>query len=330
MATSDGSEAPAQPAPSEPPKPALKLISEQKSFDGWQRVYEHQSDVLKCAMKFAIFLPPDATELSEKIPVLYWLSGLTCTEQNFITKAGAQKYAAERGIVVVAPDTSPRGCGIEGEDDSYDFGTGAGFYVDATVDKWKTNYNMYSYVTKELPSLIHANFPTCPEKQSIFGHSMGGHGALICALKNPGKYCSVSAFAPICNPINCAWGKKAFEGYLSPDQETWKQYDATELVKKYKGPPFSYILIDQGKADQFYKDGQLLPENFMEGCREGNVPALFRSHEDYDHSYYFIASFMEDHIRHHATALLGEEEEEEEEQSEVVKEEKEQGQETKD
>ncbi len=325
MATSDGSDAPAE-APLEPPKPAMKLISNNRSFDGWQSVYEHYSEVLKCSMKFAIYLPPGTREaelLKEKFPVLYWLSGLTCTEQNFITKAGAQQHAARRDIILVAPDTSPRGCGIEGEDDAYDFGTGAGFYVDATEDKWKTNYNMYSYVTKELPALINENFPALPDKQSIFGHSMGGHGALVCALRNPGKYCSVSAFAPICNPINCSWGQKAFTGYLGPDREAWKQYDATELVKKFKGPPISYVLIDQGKADQFRVDGQLLAENFMEGCRQGNVPVLLRTHDGYDHSYYFIASFMEDHIRHHVAALLGEEEEEEEREGE--KEEEEEG-----
>ena len=309
MATSEGSDAPVPvPAKPDPPEPALKLVSDKKCFDGWQRVYEHYSKVLNCTMNFAIYLPPGAeTEVSEKIPVLYWLSGLTCTEQNFITKAGAQRYAAERNIILVAPDTSPRGCGIEGEDDSWDFGTGAGFYVDATEEKWKTNYNMYSYVTKELPALVNANFPALPDRQSIFGHSMGGHGALICALKNPGKYRSVSALAPICNPMNCPWGEKAFTGYLGPDRERWKEYDATELVQKYVGPPFSYVLIDQGLEDEFLKKGQLLPENFVEGCRKGNVPVLLRKHEGYDHSYYFIASFMDEHIRHHVAALVDEE-----------------------
>lgn len=280
---------------------APKLVSSAKCFGGYQKVFEHQSDVLKCMMKFAIYLPPQAE--TKKVPILYWLSGLTCTEQNFITKAGSQRYAAERGLAIVAPDTSPRGCNIEGEDDSYDFGSGAGFYVDATEEKWKTNYNMYSYVTNELPALIHAHFPVLPDKQSIFGHSMGGHGALVCALKNPGMYKSVSALSPICNPINCPWGEKAFTGYLGPEREKWKDWDATELVKKYKGPPMSYILIDQGKDDQFLSQLQLLPQNFVDSCQSGNMPVVLRMHEGYDHSYYFIASFMGDHIQHHAEAL---------------------------
>ena len=264
-------------------------------------MYEHQSEVLKCKMKFAIFLPSQAD--TGKVPVLYWLSGLTCTEQNFITKAGSQRLAAEYGIAVVSPDTSPRGCNIEGEDDSYDFGSGAGFYVDASEEKWKTNYNMYSYITNELPDLVNANFPVLSNKQSIFGHSMGGHGALTCALKNPGMYKSVSAFAPICNPMNCPWGQKAFTGYLGRDREKWNEWDATELVKKYKGPPFSYIMIDQGKDDNFYGQGQLLPENFVDACRDHKMPVVLRLQEGYDHSYFFIASFIEDHFRHHAEAL---------------------------
>lgn len=280
---------------------ALKLLSNAKSFGGFQRVYEHQSEVLKCAMKFGVYLPPQAE--SGKVPVLYWLSGLTCTEQNFISKAGAQRYASEHGLAIVAPDTSPRGCNIEGEDDSWDFGTGAGFYVDATEEKWKTNYNMYSYVTKELPALVSGNFPVIPEKRGISGHSMGGHGALICALKNPAMYKSVSAFAPICNPINCPWGQKAFSGYLGSNQETWKSWDATELVKHYSGPPFSYILIDQGKEDGFLPEGQLLPGNFVEVCREQKLPVVLRMQEGYDHSYYFVSTFIGDHIKHHADVL---------------------------
>ena len=280
---------------------ALKLVSSYKCFGGFQKVFEHQSEVLKCTMKFAIYLP--ALVEDTKVPVLYWLSGLTCTEQNFITKAGAQRYAAETGLAIVAPDTSPRGCNIEGEDDAYDFGSGAGFYLDATEEKWKTNYNMYSYVTQELPDIVNANFPVLPDKRSIFGHSMGGHGALICALKNPGKYKSVSAFAPICNPMNCPWGQKAFSGYLGSDRESWKAWDATELVKNFKGPPMSYIMIEQGKNDEFLTKGQLLPENFVAACRDANMPVLLRNQEGYDHSYYFISSFMGEHIRHHAEAL---------------------------
>lgn len=281
---------------------SLKQISSARCFGGFQKVFEHQSSVLQCLMKFAIYLPPQID--TDKVPVLYWLSGLTCTEQNFITKAGAQRFLSSLGIALVAPDTSPRGCNIEGEDDSYDFGSGAGFYVDATEEKWKENYKMYSYVTSELPELIQTNFNVNPAKKSIFGHSMGGHGALICTLKNPGMYRSVSAFSPICNPINCPWGQKAFTGYLGTDREEWKKWDATELVKTYKGPPFSYVFIDQGKADNFLSEGQLLPENFVQSAQDGGVPVVLRMQEDYDHSYYFIATFIEDHIRHHAAALL--------------------------
>ena len=280
---------------------ALNGVSSVKCFGGFQKVFEHESSELKCRMKFSVYLPPQVEE--EKVPVLYWLSGLTCTEQNFITKAGAQRLASTLGLALVAPDTSPRGCNVEGEDESWDFGTGAGFYVDATEEKWKTNYRMYSYVTSELPEVVRNNFNVIPDRQSVFGHSMGGHGALICTLKNPGMYRSVSAFSPICNPTNCAWGKKAFTGYLGSDQDKWKDWDATELVKKYSGPPFSYVLIDQGKADSFLTDGQLLPNNFVQSAQEAGVPVVLRMHEDYDHSYYFIASFVEDHMRHHAAAL---------------------------
>ncbi|KAI1241864.1 hypothetical protein IHE44_0005366 [Lamprotornis superbus] len=273
---------------------ALKQVSSNKCFEGFQKVFEHDSAELKCKMKFGIYLPPKAE--TGKCPVLYWLSGLTCTEQNFITKAAFQQAAAEHGLIVVAPDTSPRGCNIEGEDESWDFGTGAGFYVDATEDPWKTNYRMYSYIKDELPKLINANFPTDPERMSIFGHSMGGHGALILALKNPGKYKSVSAFAPICNPIQCQWGKKALGGYLGPDASKWEAYDATQLVKAYSGPHLD-ILIDQGKDDQFLSAGQLLPDNFIAACTERKIPV------GYDHSYFFIASFINDHIKHHAKYL---------------------------
>lgn len=277
----------------------LEEISSAKCFGGSQKVFKHHSSELKCDMKFGVYVPPISA--AQKVPVLYWLSGLTCTEQNFITKAGAQRTAAEQGIMIVAPDTSPRSCGVQGEDDSYDFGSGAGFYVDATEENWKTNYRMFSYVTKELPALIASNFPVLPEKQSVFGHSMGGHGALICFLKNPGLYKSVSAFSPICNPVQCPWGQKALAGYLGSDKETWKEYDATELVKNYDGP-IPDILIDQGTDDQFYPS-QLLPENFVEACRSKNVPVTLRMQEGYDHSYYFISSFVEDHVKHHARHL---------------------------
>ncbi|XP_053140980.1 S-formylglutathione hydrolase isoform X5 [Hemicordylus capensis] len=246
---------------------ALKEISCNKCFGGSQKVFEHDSVELKCKMKFGIYLPPKAE--TEKCPVLYWLSGLTCTEQNFITKSGFHQAAAEHGLVVVAPDTSPRGCNIKGEDDSWDFGTGAGFYVDATEDLWKNNYRMYSYIKDELPNLINANFPVDSGRMSISGHSMGGHGALILALKNPGKY---------------------------------KAYDATYIVKSYQGSPLD-ILIDQGKDDQFLLAGQLLPDNFIAACTEQKIPVVLRLQKGYDHSYYFIATFISDHIRHHAKYL---------------------------
>lgn len=280
---------------------SLKEVSSSKYFGGMQKVFEHSSEVLKCNMNFSIYLPSKSN--TTKVPVLYWLSGLTCTEQNFTFKSGFQKYAEENGLVVVVPDTSPRGCNIEGEDDDWDFGTGAGFYLNATEQKWKKNYNMYSYVTRELPSLINANFPVLMDKQGITGHSMGGHGALICALKNPGKYKSVSAFAPISNPINCPWGQKAFSGYLGPDKESWKEWDACELVKVYEGPPFPSILIDQGKDDKFLIQKQLLPENFVEACREPGVQVVLRMHEGYDHGFGFVTTFLESHFKHHAKCL---------------------------
>ncbi|XP_076062759.1 S-formylglutathione hydrolase isoform X3 [Oratosquilla oratoria] len=279
----------------------IKEESSNKVFGGFQKVCSHDSKELNCRMKFGVFVPSEAE--SSPVPVMYWLSGLTCTEQNFITKAGAQQHAAKHGLLLVSPDTSPRGCNIEGEDDDWDFGTGAGFYVDATEEKWKTNYRMYSYITKELPQLIAANFNVVPDKMSIMGHSMGGHGALVCALKNPGMYQSVSAFSPICNPTNCPWGIKAFSGYLGTEnKDAWKEYDACELVKNYKGTPLQ-ILVDQGKADNFLTQGQLLPDKLVNACAQAGMPIVMRMQEDYDHSYYFIATFMGDHIDHHAKYL---------------------------
>lgn len=280
--------------------PEISRLSSSRCFGGYQRVYTHFSEVLKCKMNFSIYIPPQAEDT--KVPVLYWLSGLTCTEQNFIQKAGAQRYAAEHGVIIVGPDTSPRGCNIEGEDDSWDLGTGAGFYINATEDKWKNHYRMYSYVTEELPDIIVKNFPVIQEKQSIFGHSMGGHGALICALKNPGKYCSVSALAPISNPVEANWGKKIFSAYLGENKELWKNWDATHLVKKYNGPPLT-ILIDQGTEDEFLHQKQLLPENFVQACSDNKMPVILRMQEGYDHSYYFISSFIGEHIAHHMQFL---------------------------
>ncbi|XP_005112240.1 S-formylglutathione hydrolase isoform X1 [Aplysia californica] len=279
----------------------LTLVSSNKCFGGEQRVYSHESSEVNCTMKFGVFLPSDALD-GKKLPVFYWLSGLTCTEQNFITKAGGQRLGAKFNFIIVNPDTSPRGCNIEGEDDSYDFGSGAGFYVDSTTDKWKKNYRMYSYITKELPALVNENFPSIPDRIGISGHSMGGHGALISALKNPGMFRSVSAFAPISHPTKCAWGKKCFGGYLGSDENVWREYDATELVKSYNGPPLD-ILVDQGAADNFLKEGQLLPERLMESCAESKMPCVMRMQEGYDHSYFFVSTFMEDHFAHHAKFL---------------------------
>jgi len=279
---------------------ALKLLSEAKCFGGWQKRFSHFSNVTNCEMKFAIYLPPQADR--GKVPAMWFLSGLTCTDENFTTKAGAQRYAAEKGIAIVAPDTSPRGTNIEGETESWDFGQGAGFYVNATESKWSKNYNMYSYVTEELWNLVNSHFPISG-KHSISGHSMGGHGALICALKNPGKYQSVSAFAPICNPIECPWGKKAFSGYLGANNtDLWKSYDATNLIASYKGPELQ-ILIDQGTSDKFFGEKQLLPENFKAAAEKAGFNVNVRMQEGYDHSYYFISSFIGDHIEHHSKYL---------------------------
>lgn len=279
----------------------LKLISDNHCFGGTVGFYSHQSETCNGEMRFSVFLPPQAK--SEKVPVLYFLSGLTCTEENFMAKAGAQQFAAKLGLMLVAPDTSPRNTGIPGEDDDWDFGTGAGFYVDATVEPWASYYKMYSYIVRELPDLIAEHFPALPERQGIFGHSMGGHGALVCALRNPDRYKSVSAFAPIAAPMRSAWGQKAFTNYLGSDQETWRAYDASELVltANYNHP----ILIDQGTADPFLEKEQLLPGAFAQACEKAGQPLTLRFQEGYNHSYYFIATFVKDHIRHHANALCG-------------------------
>lgn len=277
---------------------SLHLSKEHRCFGGTVAYYSHPSPTCNSEMRFAVFVPPQAQ--SSPVPVLYYLSGLTCTEDNFTVKAGAQRWAAELGLMLVVPDTSPRDTGIPGEDQDYDLGTGAGFYVDATEDPWKQHYRMYSYVVEELPTLIADNFAVLPEKQGIFGHSMGGHGALICALKNPERYQSVSAFAPIAAPMHSPWGEKAFSNYLGADREQWRGYDATELVKVSQfGRP---ILIDQGEADSFLTQ-QLRPDVFAAACESVNQPLTLRFQPGYDHSYFFIASFIEDHLRHHAAAL---------------------------
>lgn len=282
----------------------ITQTAETKCFGGIVRSYKHDSTETKTNMVFSLYLLPKAVGCGPKAcSVLYWLSGLTCTDQNFITKAGAIKVASELNLILVCPDTSPRGCAIEGEDDSWDFGSGAGFYVDATEPKWSSNYRMYSYVTKELVNLIESNFPVIKGSRGIFGHSMGGHGALICALKNPGYYKSVSSFAPICNPMKCPWGEKAFTGYLGSDKEKWKVYDACELAASYSGPKLE-IFTDQGTEDGFLKKDQLLPESLVKACDgNGNIVLTSRMQEGYDHSYYFISTFVEDHLRHHAKYL---------------------------
>jgi S-formylglutathione hydrolase len=278
---------------------SLHLISEHQCYEGTVCFYQHHSKACNGDMRFSIYQPPQAK--SQPLPVLYFLSGLTCTEENFMAKAGAQRFAAEHGLILVAPDTSPRNTGIAGENSNWDFGAGAGFYVDATEDPWRSHYNMYSYVTDELPTLIETHFPVTSDRRGIFGHSMGGHGALVCALRNPDRYHSVSAFAPIVAPMQCAWGHKAFTGYLGEGRAAWSAYDASELVRKQKF--HSPILIDQGMGDRFLSE-QLMPEIFEQACTEAGQPLILRRQAGYDHSYYFIATFIEDHIRHHAQALL--------------------------
>ncbi|WP_415881792.1 S-formylglutathione hydrolase [Neptuniibacter sp. QD34_54] len=270
----------------------IENLAQFKSFGGWQKQYQHDSTRLNCSMRFSIFLPPQ-TLAGEKVPVLYWLSGLTCTDENFIQKAGAQRIAAELGIAIVTPDTSPRGDGVA-DDPEYDLGIGAGFYVNATQPPWQQHYQMYDYIVSELPALIEANFPVT-EQRAISGHSMGGHGALMIALRNPQRFSSVSAFSPITNPINCPWGQKAFGAYLGDDVEVWKQYDSCELFKHTNN--FMPTLIDQGKKDQFLEE-QLKPEALLAAAV--NNPVELRLHDGYDHSYYFIASFIEEHLRFHA------------------------------
>ena len=277
----------------------LENLSCQKSFGGWHKRYRHRSSTLDCDMVFAVYLPPQI-EQGEKLPVLYWLSGLSCTDENFMQKAGAQRIAAELGVVIVAPDTSPRGAEVPGDPDGgWDFGHGAGFYLNATQAPWAQHYRMHDYVVHELPALIEASFPVS-DQRGISGHSMGGHGALVCALRNPGRYQSVSAFAPICNPMNAPWGEKAFSRYLGEDRSQWREWDASVLLAgaTEKLP----ILIDQGDRDDFLAT-QLKPETFEAAAKAANHPLTLRRQPGYDHSYYFIASFIEDHLRHHALLL---------------------------
>ena len=280
-------------------------ISSNKSFGGWNKQYSHFSEVLACQMRFAIYLPPQAST-GEKVPVLYWLSGLTCTDENFMHKAGIQRVAAELGIAIVAPDTSPRGEDVPDDPEAaYDFGLGAGFYVNATQAPWKKHYQMYDYVVKELPALVESAFPVS-DQRAISGHSMGGHGALVVALRNAERYASVSAFSPISNPVNCPWGQKALGNYLGNDRQNWAQYDASELMKASvsASPDLVPALVDQGQADDFLVE-QLKPETLEAAAKVSGYPLQLRLQEGYDHSYFFIASFIEDHLRFHAANLKG-------------------------
>jgi len=276
----------------------LTLLSAIKSFGGWVKRFKHTSSTLNCEMIFAIYLPPQAENTA--VPLLWWLSGLTCNDENFMQKAGAQRLAAELGIAIICPDTSPRGVDLPGEDDSYDFGSGAGFYLNATREPWSKHYHMYDYIAQELPELVHAHLPL-NGKQAISGHSMGGHGALVMALRNPERYTSVSAFAPIVNPTNCPWGQKAFNGYLGENRDLWAQYDTCELIAS--GASRQPLFIDQGESDNFLVE-QLKPELLEKACQENNHPLTLRRQPGYDHSYFFIASFIDDHLRFHAQHLF--------------------------
>ena len=273
----------------------LETLSTHRLFGGTQGFYRHESAETGTPMRFSVFVP----EGEGPFPLLWFLSGLTCTEENFTTKAGAQRVAAELGLALVAPDTSPRGEGVA-DDPAYDFGMGAGFYVDATQAPWARHYRMRSYIERELPELIAASFDVDMARQGITGHSMGGHGALTIALRNPDKFRSVSAFAPIVSPMRCPWGEKALGGYLGPDRAAWRDYDATALIED--GARVREILVDQGEADNFI-DGQLKPELLEAACAAANIPLTLRRRPGYDHSYYFIASFIEDHLRWHHTRL---------------------------
>ena len=271
----------------------MERIEHHACFGGWQEIYQHESATLGCTMNVAVYLPPQAEK--GRVPVLYWLSGLTCTEQNVITKSGVQRYAAEHGIAIVAPDSSPRGEKVA-DNHHYDLGQGAGFYVNATQKPWAANYQMYDYVVQELPDLIEAHFPVTQER-SISGHSMGGHGALVIGMRNPNKFVSVSAFSPIANPCDCPWGRKALGRYLGDDKEAWKEYDASLLLasKTHSIP----LLVEQGTKDEFLHE-QLKPQALVHAAQQSETQLTLNMHEGYDHSYFFIASFIEEHLEFHA------------------------------
>ena len=281
----------------------LEQVAANKCFGSKQLRYKHTSYVLNCDMHFSVYLPPQAD--TGRVPVLYWLSGLTCTDENFVTKAGAQQYAAREGVAIVAPDTSPRGEGVPDDSEgAYDFGLGAGFYVNATQPPWNHHYRMYDYVVEELPALVNGEFPVDSNRVGIMGHSMGGHGALTIALKNPGRYRSVSAFAPICSPLNCPWGEKALSNYLGNNRDDWQPYDTVALVGKAQN--HLPLLVDQGEADSFLEE-QLKTPLLIEAAETAGYPMAIRMQPGYDHSYFFIASFIGEHIRFHKRYLNGNE-----------------------
>jgi S-formylglutathione hydrolase len=286
----------------------LELVSEHGCFGGVQRFYRHASREIGLPMRFALFLPPQALAGARggaRVPLLTFLAGLTCTEETFTMKAGAQRLAAELGLALLMPDTSPRGAGIVGEDHNWDFGVGAGFYLDATHAPWAGHWRMESYLLQELIDGVSAEFGLDSQRLGLFGHSMGGHGALTLALRHPGRFASVSAFAPICAPTRCPWGHKAFTGYLGQDESSWPAHDASALMAAQTAAPYpAGILIDQGLADKFLPE-QLHPEAFEAACAAVGQPLTLRRHAGYDHGYYFIASFVDEHLRHHAAALGG-------------------------
>jgi S-formylglutathione hydrolase len=280
----------------------MELLNTHRCFGGEQRFYKHESATIGLPMRFSVFVPEQAAQ--GLLPGLFYLAGLTCTEETFVTKGGAQQYAAEHGLILIAPDTSPRGAGVPGETDSWDFGVGAGFYLDATQPDWATHYRMESYITGELFDLVTRELGVDAARVGVFGHSMGGHGALTLALRHPDKFRSVSAFAPIAAPSQCPWGEKAFTGYLGADRSTWAEHDASALMAGMSSAPFpAGILIDQGSDDKFLKDGQLLPEAFEAACAKVGQPLSLRHQPGYDHGYYFISTFMADHLAFHAKQL---------------------------
>lgn len=281
--------------------PTLELLSEHACFGGVQRFYRHASAAIGLPMRFSVYLPPQALA-GERCPALVYLAGLTCTEETFPIKAGAQRIAAREGLILIAPDTSPRGANVPGEADSWDFGVGAGFYLDATQAPWRERYRMETYIVEELYHIARVAFPVAAGRVGIFGHSMGGHGALTLALRHRERFASVSAFAPIAHPSACPWGVKAFTGYLGEDRTAWAAHDATRLMQLANNPFPGGILIDQGEADTFLAE-QLYPDDFAAACEAAGQPLQLRRHPGYDHGYYFIQTFIEDHLRHHAAQL---------------------------